>query len=123
MEHRLPKYPKHRITVTEDSEEVTRLKAQAVKAQARITKLEEENVQFRKTLDFADQTIRAIVRFSANQDNMVGFMAYQFNSWETATKPEHRTLIKKEINTAIGLAESVGAELGNKFLYLEELIT
>ena len=53
---------------------------------------------------------------------VVGFMAYQFNSSEIATKPEHRTLIKKEINTAIGLAESAGAELGNKFPDFEELI-
>ena len=53
----------------------------------------------------------------------MGFMAYQFNSWETATKPKHRTQIKKEINTAIESAESAGVELGNKFPYLEELVT
>ena len=112
-----PKFPKHRISVEENNEqeEITRSKEKAAK-------LEEENNKLRKSLDYADKKLQAVVKFSAHQDNVVNLLAYQFKSWKTKTTPGDRHPIEKEINRTIQSAEDAVSTLSERFPGLEDLV-
>ena len=101
----------------DNGQEVAKLREEIAKSQEKAAKLEEENTQLKKSLDYSDQKIQAVVKFGAHQDNAV---SHQFKACKDGV---NRHQIESEINRTIQSADYAVITLCEKLPGLEDLVT